>query len=375
MSARKVPFFDRTRGDAAVEGALTEAFLRVVRSGHYILGEEVAAFERACAAFVGAPHAIGVSSGTDALIVALLALGVGPGDEVICPAYTFFATASAVLRVGATPVLADVDPATYAIDPAGVAARIGPRTRAVMPVHLFGDTAEVERITAAAGGVPVVEDAAQAMGAAMRGGQRAGSVGALGCFSFFPTKNLGGFGDGGLVTTRDAALADRARALRAHGAREKHRHTMIGGNFRLDALQAALLGVELPRVGERIAARVRHARLYGRLLAEAGLAGERMVLPREVEGATFNQYVVRVRGAGVRDGLRQFLAENGVGTEVYYPRPLHLQPSLGHLGYREGDFPQAEAAARETVALPVFPELGEDEIGYVVEQVARFFNR
>ena len=362
----RVPFFDRTRADAALEPELTAAFQRVFRSGQYILGEEVAAFERECAAFIEVPHAVGVSSGTDALIVALLALGVGPGDEVICPAYTFFATASAIARVGATPVLADIDPATYNVDPASVAARVGPRTKAIVPVHLFGLAADMDALREIAGAIPIIEDAAQAFGAARRD-RKVGALGALGCFSFFPTKNLGGFGDGGLVTTTDDALAARARAIRAHGAAVKHEHTLMGGNFRLDALQAALLRVKLPRVSDGIAARRERASRYRQMLAgEASLT-----LPPE--GGTLNQFVIRVRGAGARDRLRASLVERGVGTEIYYPRPLHLQPALASLGHAEGSYPHAEAAARETLALPIFPELTEPEIGYVVEQVIAFF--
>jgi dTDP-4-amino-4,6-dideoxygalactose transaminase len=365
---QKVPFFDRTRADAAVEGELTTAFQRVMRSGQYILGAEVLAFEQEVAAALGAPHAVGVSSGTDALVVALQALGVGPGDEVICPAYTFFATAGAITRAGARPVLVDVDPVTLNVDPARVAARVGPRTKAVVPVHLFGRAADLTALAAAAGAVPLVEDAAQAFGA-RHGGRAVGTVGALGCFSFFPTKNLGGCGDGGLVVTADAALAAAARALRVHGTREKNLHGRVGGNYRLDALHAALLRVKLPRVGAALAARGAHAARYREILAAVG--ADRLALPPE--GGTENQFVVRAPGA--RDALRAFLAERGVGTEIYYPRPLHLQPALAHLGHGVGDFPQAEAAAWETLALPIFPELRPDEVAYAAAQVAAFFAR
>jgi dTDP-4-amino-4,6-dideoxygalactose transaminase len=372
MAAKRVPFFDRTRGDAAIEGELVAAFQRVVRGGQFILGGEVEAFERACAALLGARHAVGVSSGTDALTVALMALGVGPGDEVICPAYTFFATAGAIARLGARPVFADVEPRGLTLDPAAVARALTARTRAVVPVHLFGRCADLAAIAEAAGGVPVVEDAAQAIGAEHRGAQ-AGTVGALGCFSFFPSKSLGGFGDGGLVVTGDDALADRARVLRVHGARPKHHHALVGGNFRLDALQAALLGVKLPHLGAAIARRAAHAARYDALFREAGLAGEALELPEAAPGVTFNQYVVRVRGDGARDRLRAFLGERGVGTEIYYPVPLHRQPCFAALGHAEGSCPHAEAAARETLALPIFPELEPDELATVVEQVAAFF--
>ena len=374
MSVTRVPFFERTRGDAAVEGELVAAFQRVLRSGQFILGGEVVALERACATYLGVPHAIGVSSGTDALTVALLALGVGPGDEVVCPAYTFFATAGAIARLGARPVFADVEPRRLMLDPAGLARALTPRTRAVVPVHLFGGCADLDALAAVAGSIPLVEDAAQAIGAEL-GAAKAGTVGALGCFSFFPSKNLGGFGDGGLVVTRDDALAERARVLRVHGARPKHHHAILGGNFRLDALQAALLQVKLQGLDEAIARRAAHAARYDALFHEAGLAGGALGLPEAAPGATFNQYVVRVPGAGTRDRLRAFLAEQGVGTEVYYPAPLHLQPCFAALGHGEGSFPVAEAAARETVALPIFPELEAEEVTYVVTQITAFFAR
>ena len=369
MSARRVPFFDRTRGDAAIEGELTAAFQRVLRSGRYILGPEVEAFERECAAAIGVPHAVGVSSGSDAVLAALMALRVGPGDEVICPAYTFFATAGAVARLGATPVFVDIDPSTYLLDLPAAAARITPRTRAIVPVHLFGRCVDVAALRALTS-LPILEDAAQAFGAG-EGASRAGAMGALGCFSFFPTKNLGAFGDGGLVTTADAELAARVRALRAHGAPVKNHHIEVGGNFRLDALQAALLRVTLPRVGAAIAARREHAALYDRLFGEAGLAA--VVPPSPSPEATYNQYVIRVRGAGTRDRLRAFLTENEAGTEVYYPVALHRQPCFASLGLGEGSLPAAEAAARETLALPIFPELTAPEIEAVVRQIEAFF--
>jgi dTDP-4-amino-4,6-dideoxygalactose transaminase len=378
VSATRVPFFDRTRGDAALSGELTAAFLRVLRSGQYILGREVEALEAACAGYLGVRHAIGVSSGSDALALALLALGIGPGDEVICPAYTFFATASAIVRLGAVPVFVDIDPDTYLVDPASVAARLSPRTRAIVPVHLFGQCADLDALAALCD-VPIIEDAAQAIGTA-RGDRRAGSMGTFGCFSFYPSKNLGGFGDGGLVTTRDDALADRARILRAHGAMPKHHHAQVGYNFRLDALQAALLHVKLPGLDALIARRAAVAARYAALFQEAGLAGPNgapgdspLGLPRMGPGVTFNQFVIRVRGAGTRDRLRAFLGERGIGTEVYYPVPLHRQPCFAALGYAEGSMPFAEAAAKETLALPIFPELTEDEIAYVTDAVRAFY--
>jgi dTDP-4-amino-4,6-dideoxygalactose transaminase len=364
----KVPFFDRTRADAPLEAELTAAFQRVLRSGRFILGAEVERFERAAAEMLGVRHAIGVSSGSDALLVALLALGVGPGDEVVCPAYTFFATAGAIARLGATPVLVDIEAPGFTLDPRALAAAITPRTRAIVPVHLFGRAADLDAIARAAGSIPIVEDAAQAFGATI-GDRQAGSVGAMGCFSFFPTKNLGGFGDAGLVVTDDADLARRARMLRAHGSAEKHRHALVGGNFRLDALQAALLSVELPHVADRLAARRANAARYDALFSAAGLAA--IDRPAIEPGATFNQYVIRAPGA--RDALRAFLAENGVDTEIYYPLPLHLQPCFAALGKPEGSLPEAERAARETLALPIFPGLQGDEIDYVVGWISAFF--
>jgi dTDP-4-amino-4,6-dideoxygalactose transaminase len=370
VKAARVPFFDRTRGDAAIEAELTAAFQRVVRSGRYILGPEVEAFERECARALGVRHAVGVSSGSDAVLAALMALGVGPGDEIICPAYTFFATAGAIARLGATPIFADSDASTHLLDPASVADRLSPRTKAIVPVHLFGRCIDIDALRALTS-LPIIEDAAQAFGARDHLGRAAGSIGEMGCFSFFPTKNLGAFGDGGLVITGDDALAAKVRALRAHGAPEKNHHTDVGGNFRLDALQAALLRVTLPGVEAAIAARRAHAAQYDRLFREAHLRD--ILPPSSARDATYNQYVIRVLGAGVRDRLRTFLTEEGVGTEVYYPVALHHQPCFASQGLGVGSLPRAEAAAQETLALPVFPELEAREIAIVVEKIKDFF--
>ncbi|AUX25998.1 aminotransferase DegT [Sorangium cellulosum] len=372
MTPPPVPFFDRARADLAMQGELVAAFQGVVESGQYILGPEVEAFEAECAAYLGVRHAVGVSSGTDALLVSLMALGVGAGDEVVCPAYTFFATAGAIHRTGARPVFADVLPGSFNLDPASMARAITARTRAVVAVHLFGDCAPMDDILAIADGrgLPVIEDAAQAFGAE-RAGRRAGALGRMGCFSFFPTKNLGGFGDGGLVTTDRDDLAERARALRAQGARRKHHHTLVGGNFRLDALQAALLRRKLPRLGACLAQRRRHAAQYAALLGQADLP---LSLPGAGSaGRTWNQYVIRVKDASLRDPLRGFLAERGIGTEVYYPAPLHLQPCFAALGPPAGALPVAEAAARETLALPIYPELTSEEVTRVAGAVVSFF--
>lgn len=383
----KIPSLDLRRGGAELDEELVAAFRRVLESGRYVLGPEVEGFEAECAAYVGTKHAIGVSSGTDALLVALMALDVGPGDEVICPTYTFFATAGAIWRLGATPVFVDSRPRCFAFDPEAVAMRITKETKAIVAVHLFGQCAAMDRLRAVAGEVPVVEDAAQALGASWQG-SRAGAMGALGCFSFFPSKNLGGFGDGGLVTTDDDALAARVRRLRVHGAEPKYFHAEVGGNFRLDALQAALLRVKLPRLDEAVRRRRAHARAYTEAFVERGVgavaggatcsprcAGRgtaqeaRVLLPPACDpGHTYNQYVVRIPGR--RDAVREALAERGIGSAVYYPRPLHLQECFASLGHAPGDFPVAERLAEESLALPIFPELTAEERARVVDAVS-----
>jgi dTDP-4-amino-4,6-dideoxygalactose transaminase len=391
----KVPFLDLRRHGPEVDGELENAFRRVLQSGQYIMGPEVEALEQECAAYIGARYAIGVSSGTDALILALMTLGIGPGDEVICPTYTFFAPAGAIGRVGARPVFCDIAPTCYNCDPESVAKCITDKTKAIIPVHLFGQCAHMSAILsiAADAGVCVVEDAAQAIGAQCAAG-RAGSMGAMGCFSFFPSKNLGALGDAGLVTTHDAGWAAKAKILRKQGAEPKHHHHAVGGNFRIDALQSALIRVKLKRLDDCTARRQNNARLYDKLFTESGIAAQstcesgsgaqcrtspvaesaRLLLPAVCQPRhIFNQYVVRVRGEGVRDKLRDFLRWRNVGTEIYYPVPMHMQKCFESLGYRAGAFPIAEQAARETLALPIFPELTQDEIRYVVEQVVGFW--
>jgi dTDP-4-amino-4,6-dideoxygalactose transaminase len=359
----------------------------VVESQHFILGPEVDAFEAEIAAYCGAPEAVAVGSGSDAILLALMALGVGPGDQVICPAYTFFATAGCVARLGAEPVFADVDPATFNMGPEDVlrAARRCRRLRALLPVHLFGAAADLEGLESVASrlGVPLVEDAAQAIGAADARGRRVGSAGHLACYSFFPTKNLGAFGEGGLVTCHDADLADVLRTLRVHGMKPKYRHRMVGVNARLDALQAAVLRVKLGHVEGWHAARARNAAHYDELftkagaapadvpLAEGGLPLRFPVRPAAPARHVFNQYVVRVP-AERRDALRAHLADAGIGSEVYYPIPLHLQECFRDLGGREGEFPVSEAAARETLALPIFPDLSERQREAVAGAVVEF---
>ena len=367
----KVPLLDLTAQYATIRHELDDAVARVVHSQRFVLGPVVEACEEAVAAYVGARFGIGVSSGTDALLLALMAEGIGPGDEVITTPFSFFATAGVIARVGATPVFVDVDPVTLNIDPALVAERITERTRAIIPVHLFGQMAEMAPIMAAARqrGIAVIEDAAQAIGARHED-RRAGSVGDYGCFSFFPTKNLGGWGDGGLIVTNDPARADRLRALRVHGETARYHHRFVGGNFRLDALQAAVLRAKLPHLDGWTAARIANAALYTHLLGPAAEGcGDRLHLPRVVTGHhVFNQYVIRVAN---RDRVCAELEADGVGTAIYYPVPLHLQECFASLGYRPGDLPVSERAAGCVLALPVFPELTEAQIRHVAQAISK----
>jgi dTDP-4-amino-4,6-dideoxygalactose transaminase len=372
----KVPLLDLRAQYEGLRGETLSAVERVFESQGFVLGREVSALEDEIAAYCGARHAVGCASGSDALLLALMALGVGAGDEVVTTPYSFFATAGSIARLGARPVFVDIEPRSYNIDPEKIEAALTPRTRALMPVHLYGQCAEMDAIAGIAGrrGVPVVEDAAQAIGARDRG-RGAGALGEIGCFSFYPTKNLGGAGDGGMLTTGDDALAARLRSLRVHGESSKYHHKEIGFNSRLDSLQAAVLRVKLPRLDGWSDARALHAARYRELFADAGLL-EEVAPPFEREGARhiYNQFVVRI-GGGRRDALVEHLRREGVGTEVYYPVPLHLQECFRYLGYREGDFPEAERAARETLALPVYPELTGEQQAYVVESVRGFFGR
>lgn len=360
-----VPLLDLEGQYRPLRDDILAAITRVCDSQRFIMGPEVEALERELAADLGAGDAIAVSSGTDAILAVLMALGIGPGDEVVTSTFSFFATAGCVARLGATPVLVDIDPTTYNLDPAAVRAALTPRTTAIIPVHLYGLCADMDPILAAASdaGVPVIEDACQTIGGTYRGRQ-AGSMGTAGCFSFFPTKNLGAFGDAGLVTTGDRALGHEIRLLRNHGADRRYFHKRIGGNFRLDALQAAVLRVKRPHLPRWTEMRRANAARYAALFASAGLTG-RIVLPTEPAGRRhiFNQYVVRVPD---RDRVRAFLTERGIGTEIYYPVPFHLQECFAHLGHGRGDFPQAEAAADSTIALPVYGELTEAQQAAVV---------
>jgi dTDP-4-amino-4,6-dideoxygalactose transaminase len=388
-----VNLLDLKPQNAALEPELREAFLRVLRSGHFILGPEVERFERALAEFTGAKHALGVSSGTDAILVALMALGIGPGDEVLCPSFTFFATAGCVARVGAKPVFVDSCPVCFNLDLRDAARRITPRTKAILPVHLFGQAAEMDGVLdlARKHNLRVIEDTAQALGATYRGKQ-AGTLGDFGTISFFPTKNLGALGDGGAVLTNDAALFERAKILRMHGMEPKYHHAFVGGCFRLDALQAALLSVKLPHFNGYTAGRRRNAALYTERLAtlpgvrvarpgdcgcaQDAAAGEdsRVVLPVAYphNGHIWNQYTLRIIGAGRRDALRAHLAARGIGSEIYYPVPLHEQKCFADLGDKPDDFPWAHRLAGEVISLPIYPEIPPDQIEQVCAAIGDF---
>jgi dTDP-4-amino-4,6-dideoxygalactose transaminase len=366
-----VPLLDLDAQYRPLRDELLAAVTRVCDSQRFIMGPEIDGLERELAALLGVKHAIAVSSGTDALLLALMALGIKAGDEVVTTTFSFFATAGAIARVGATPVLVDIDPVTFNIDPAQAAAAITPRTRAIMPVHLFGLAADMDPIMDAANraGIPVIEDAAQAIGSTYRS-RPLGTIGAFGCFSFFPSKNLGAFGDAGLLTSEDDALAARARLLRTHGMKPKYHHHLIGANFRMDALQAAVLRVKAPHLAGWTEGRRSNAARYRRLFRDAGL--ETLVtLPVEPADRLhiFNQFVIRTPD---RDGLKRHLDEQGIGNEIYYPIPFHLQPCFADLGYRQGAFPLAERAAHESLAIPVYGELTEAQQETVVSAIGRF---
>lgn len=370
-----VPLLDLKAQHASLRDELRAAIERVMESQAFILGPEVEALETELASYSRVKYAVGCASGSDALLLALMALDVGAGDEVITTPFSFFATASAIVRLGARPRFVDIEPRTFNLDAAQIEAAITERTRAIMPVHLYGQCADADalRAVAARHGVPVVEDAAQAIGAEDRG-RRAGSLGRVGCFSFYPTKNLGGAGDGGMLTTDDDQLAERLRTLRVHGGASEYHHREVGLNSRLDSLQAAVLRVKLPHLERWSAARRARAEVYARLFGEAGLEGA--VTPPFVKADArhiFHQYVIRV-SAKSRDPLMTHLRERGVGTKVYYPVPLHLQECFRSLGYAAGDFPAAERAARETLALPMYPELTADQQHDVVDAVNHFYN-
>jgi dTDP-4-amino-4,6-dideoxygalactose transaminase len=384
-----VPLLDLKAQFAQIRAEVMPAIDQVCASQHFILGAHVHALEEELARYCGASAGIGVSSGTDALLLALMALGIGAGDEVITSPFTFFATAGTIARTGARPVFCDIDPLTFNLSPVAVQAFIderctkqggqlvnratGGRVKALMPVHLYGQSADMAPLMAMARqhGLRVIEDAAQAIGTAYTNGQRVGTFGDVGCFSFFPSKNLGAFGDAGLCTTNDAELAESMRVLRVHGGKPKYFHAVIGGNFRIDELQAAVLRVKLKYLDGWTQGRQRNAAYYDSAFADAGL-GEKLRTPTAIEGGRhiFNQYVVRVQR---RDALKQRLTERSIGSEIYYPVPLHLQACFAYLDYRPGDFPHSERAAEETLALPIYPELEEAQLAHVVATILDFY--
>jgi dTDP-4-amino-4,6-dideoxygalactose transaminase len=374
-----VPLLDLKAQYAPIREEIRAAMDRVADSQYFIGGPEVEGLEREVAAYSQCQFGIGVTSGTDALIVALMAIGIQPGDEVIVPPYTFFATGGSVHRLGAKSVYVDIDPFTYNIDPAQIEAAITPRTKAIMPVHLYGQMADMDPIMAIARrhNLIVIEDAAQAIGSECHG-RRAGSIGHIGCFSFFPSKNLGGFGDGGMVTTNDPDLAKQIKLLRNHGAEPKYYHKVVGGNFRLDALQAAVLSVKLPHLDAWSRGRRANAEFYDKKFRQAGLIEKGFVeTPKAVYMARgdanhhiYNQYTLRVKD---RDGLQARLRSKEIGSEIYYPVPLHLQECFRSLDHKAGDFPESERAAGEVLALPIYPELTEEQKNFVVAEIAAFY--
>ena len=353
----KVPLLDLTAQYATIRDDVRRIMDQVCDSQQFILGPHVDALEKAVADYSQCKFGVGVSSGTDALLVALMALDIKAGDEVITTPYSFFATAGTIARLDAKPVFVDIDPRTYNINPSLIERAITPRTKAIMPVHLYGQCAAMDAILKF--GLPVIEDAAQAIGAEYRG-RRAGSMGAMGCLSFFPTKNLGGFGDAGMVVTNDAALADRLRVLRVHGMQPKYYHKFVGGNFRIDALQAAILNVKLRHLDGWTHKRRENAAFYD----------SRLTGPAAVHHHIYNQYVIRSQQ---RDKLQAHLKAAGIGTEIYYPVPLHLQECFAYLGCKQGDFPESEKAAREVLALPVYPELTGKMKDYIAETILEFY--
>jgi dTDP-4-amino-4,6-dideoxygalactose transaminase len=385
----KVPLLDLTLQYQELKKELDEAVLRVSESQYFILGPEVEKMEKEFCEFLGCKYAIGVSSGTDALLLALMAIDLKPGDEVIVPTYSFFATAGVVSRLNAVPVLTDNDPVSFNIDPNEIENKITPNTRAIIPVHLYGQSADMDPIMEIAKNhnLIVIEDGAQAISSEYKDGRNAGTIGDMGCYSFFPSKNLGCYGDGGLIVTNDDELAHMLKIKRVHGGEPKYYHRVIGGNFRLDALQAAVISVKLPHLNQWSESRRKNAERYNQLFIGAGLAEETgrtefdennsVLLPKAVykdfEGLTnyhiYNQYIIRVED---RDDLRRALADNGVSTEIYYPVPFHLQDCFSDLGYHEGDFPHAENAGKSSLAIPIYPELRDEQLLYVVEKIKEF---
>lgn len=389
----KVPLLDLKQQYQSLKNELDEAIIKVAESQYFILGPEVQKMEEACANYLGAKHAIGVSSGTDALLLALMAIDIKPGDEVIVPTYSFFATAGVVSRLNAVPVLTDCDPVTFNIDVEDIKGKITAKTKAIIPVHLYGQSAEMDEIMkiAAQHKLYVIEDAAQAIGTQYKDGKCVGTIGHIGCYSFFPSKNLGCFGDGGLITTNDDELAKTISIKRVHGGEPKYYHKVIGGNFRLDAIQAAVISVKLPYLNSWSEKRRQNAATYNKLFVEAGLSEEtgkvkfdsknKVLLPKAIyedlsESVTnyhiYNQYIIRVEK---RDVLREFLTKNEIGTEIYYPVPFHLQECFADLGHKKGDFLNSEFSADNSIALPIYPELTENQLKFVVNKIGEFINK
>ncbi|APF18398.1 DegT/DnrJ/EryC1/StrS aminotransferase [Caldithrix abyssi DSM 13497] len=369
----QVPLLDLKAQYRTIKHEIDPVVQEVIESQYFILGPKVAEFEEAVANYCQANYALGVSSGTDALLIALMAIDIQPGDEVITTTYSFFATAGSIARLHAKPVFVDIDPQTFNIDPAKIEDKITEKTRAIIPVHLYGQMADMDPIMEIARkhNLYVIEDAAQAIGSEYVDGRRAGSIGHIGCFSFFPSKNLGGFGDGGLVTTNDEKLYEKLKYLRNHGAHPKYYHKMIGGNFRLDALQAAVLNVKLKHLDEWTAGRQKNADFYDQGIEQRAL--QKYVTPpvrKEGYRHIFNQYILR---AQKRDELVQYLKEHQIGCEIYYPVTFNNQECFKYLGYGKGDFPLAEKAADETLAIPIYPELTDDQKNYVLDTILNFY--
>jgi dTDP-4-amino-4,6-dideoxygalactose transaminase len=384
----KVPLLDLKAQYASIKKELDEALIRVAQSQHFILGPEVDALEKSLTAYLGCKHAVGVSSGTDALLIALMAIDLKPGDEVILPTFSFFATAGVVARLNAVPVFADIDPVTFNIDPKDIERKITKKTRAIIPVHLYGQSADMAPIMEIAKrhSLRVIEDGAQAISTEYKDGMKAGTIGDIGCYSFFPSKNLGGFGDGGLVVTDNDALAERLKIMRVHGGKPKYYHKVIGGNFRLDAIQAAVLSVKLPHLEGWSQRRRENAALYTKLFIESGLSDgegeisfgkkDSVLLPKAVYSQSghrnhhiYNQYVIRVEK---RDELRKYLTEKEIGTEIYYPVPFHRQECFSYLKSNDTDYPHSNFAAEHSVALPIYPDLHNDQIRFVVDSIGAF---
>lgn len=370
----QVPLLDLKEQNQELRPEIEAALGRVLDTNGFILGGEVAELEKELALYCGTKYAIGCASGSDALLLAMMALGVSAGDEVVTTPYSFFATVSAITRLGAIPVFVDIDPRTYNLDVAQIESKITGKTKAIQPVHLFGQCADMKalREVAARHAIPLVEDAAQAIGSE-EDGVRAGAMSEIGCFSFYPSKNLGGMGDGGFMTTCDDDLARKLLALRVHGAEKRYYHKWVGLNSRLDGFQGAVLRVKLPHLDSWSDQRKANADNYRKLFTDVGL-NEQIGVPLERQNVRhiYNQFVIRVPNR--RDELRAFLTEQGIGTDVYYPISLHLQECFAYLGYKEGDFPESERASRETLALPIFPELKPEQQAYVVENIAKFFS-